>query len=87
MLTDHPMFDDPGGEVSEPPPPEVKRGRGRPVGTTSPRKKDHVDLHVRLATDCYQWLEFIKNNGDAFTITEVLEQLIRSDMAAHKPPE
>ena len=67
--------------------PEVKRPRGFPKGQKRPeRAKAHVRMDLRLATDCYQYLRFLVENGNALSLTEAVELCISGDRAAQAVP-
>lgn len=86
---DDPHFDDDGRPLTDPTSaePEVKRPRGFPLGQKRPeRAKDHVRMDLRLATDCYEYLQFLVANGNADSLTAALETCIRGDRAAQRVP-
>lgn len=86
---DNPAFDDDGRELEDVTKrePEVKRHRGFPKGQKRPeRAKDHVRMDVKLATDCYEHLQFLVANGNADSLTAALEMCVRGDRAAQRLP-
>lgn len=65
--------------------PNGKKPRGFPKGQPQTRlMKDHVRLNVRLARDCYEYLQFLVENGNVLGLTAGIEMCIRGDREAQR---
>lgn len=87
---DDPHFDDDGRPLEYPTKadPETKRGRGFPLGQKRPErdKGPYTQVRLSLADDCLEYLRFLKENGNAGSITAAVEMCIRGDRAAQRVP-
>lgn len=91
---DQPYFDDDGRpleDVTKREPEVVKKrrkpGAGAPLGCIHKDRKDGVKMTLIMARDCYEYAQFLVENGNAMSLTEAVEVCIRGDREAQRIPE